>query len=583
MPGGALAIAPPAGDGRTVDVLLVKWDTPHEVSDDGRIRYVESFARGGLTLPPGGRAYARNEHDLSGLDVTAGPGAFPGRDGEVVGRITEAHVRSDGLYGTIRIADNEVGRRLLGLMPDVLDTLSIEFDDVWRPIRAGEHVVRSAAILTGVAFTLNPQRGDARVLAVRTHLQEHNNIMDTQPASASASAPAAPAAPAAAEPAELVSALRSEPAVQVHVHNTPAAAPAAPAPAPHQRSAPEPGGIVLPDAEAAQAITFLRRFRSFGEFCKAAAESRDPAVMVEHQRALGIAVAAGGSFASFRRAQEVAALADVAGLLPPTWLTEVIDLVQTMAPTPSAWGSDTLPDTGTSIAQPIVGDRPTMAAQTEGAEVASNKVTVTDASWTVGTFGGGQEMSMQVMQRTSPQYLSIVMRLYLAEAARLWNATVAAGLYAAANDVNTTSLEFVDGKTFPDLVVDASKIFLAALGRPAEVVALSVGLWGELGKAKDTTGRYMFPDIAAQNAVGTFDLTSAAGQLRRIAYYVEPSWSSGNKGVIGVREAYRSLRGPLQTLNADTPSTLSHAMAVYFFGAHGAADASGLVQIADAS
>lgn len=576
-----------AGDGRTIDVQLVKWDQPYEVSDDGRLRYFESFAPGGLVPSPAMFARTSGHVPIPGLvtkpDIT-------NEAGVVVGRIVETHYRADGLYGTIRLADNADGDRLRGLLPDVLDTLSIEFDDTPLPthLRPGQHVRRTAARLTGVAFTLHPQRQDARVLAVRSQQHPEETHMDTEPTTP----PAQPETAPAADPVTPVttSAQRSEP-VHVHVHN---GQPAAPAPAPHQRTAPVPGNPAAANggtggqviAEAVQSLQFLHQFANFGEFCRAAALARDHEEIEQHRRALGVAVQTTAQLQTFRRAQEVAVLADVAGLLPPHWLTEVIDLVRTMTPTVSNWDTGPLPDDGMVITQPKIGDRPSVTKQAaELTEVASNKVTVGTQTWGVETFSGGQEMSIQVVKRTSPDYLSIVMRLYVAEAARAWNSAVALGIAAAADDTNT-ALEFVDGKTFPDLVIDASAIFLATLGRPAEVVGMSIALWKALGKAKDADDRYMFPDIAAMNVVGSFDATSPQGQVRKISYYVEPALTDSAtevSGVIGVREAYRTLQGPLNTLTADMPSTLAQGIAVYQFGAHGAVDTRGLVLIADAA
>lgn len=188
-------------------------------------------------------------------------------------------------------------------------------------------------------------------------------------------------------------------------------------------------------------------------------------------------------------------------------------------------------------------------------------------------------MSLQSLVRSTPSYLDQVMRLFVMEMARDWNGDVAAGVLAAADDVNTTALEWTTGNAFPDLVIDAGAIFLQTLGRPAEVVGLSVGAWVALGKAKDSTGRYLFPDINPTDTVGTFDLQSATGQIRKVSYFVEPAFGDEDVigGVIGVREAYRSLTSPMGTLTADVPTALGRDVAVYQFGAHGKVDAAGLV------
>lgn len=587
----AVALAPSAsavdGDGRTVEVQIVRWETPERVTDDGRTFYTESFARGGLIVAPGARVIVRNEHDLTpfpGVQRVA-PGSAPGNEGVVVGTVTSTHIRSDGLYGTIRIVDNDDGRRLLGLIDPtapVIDRLSVDFEDRYRPIRAGQHVVRTEARLLGLDFTLSPQRGDARVLAVRSLIQE-NNDMDTE------TTPGTQVPETASDDTTTQQSVRSVTAPAPQGAAPPAAT------TQHVRSAPQPGpaaGVAIGDGltDGIADLQFLRQFRSLGHFVQSAARARDDGAdengeYARHGRALLAGVEQVAGIRRHRRAFEDATTADIAGLLPPTWINELIDLYQVLAPTVSNWSTTPMTETGLVISQPAVTARPTMAVQAaQYDQPSSNKVEIGTVSWTIGTYSGGQGMSLQTALRSTPDYLSIVMRLYSGEAMRAWNAVVAAGLFTASDDVNATALEYTTAETFPDLVIDASATFLGALGRPAEVVALSIPLWAALGKAKDGDDRYMFPDIAGMNVVGSFDATSPQGQIRKVSYYVEPSWGTVTiKGVVGVREAYRTATGAMQFLSADVPSELSRDVAAFLFGAHGKADATGLMQIANAA
>lgn len=580
----AAAVVGTGGDGRTVEVLLCRWDHPETVSDDGRTFYREQFARGGLRVLAGARLFVRNEHvPLPGTDHK--PGADPRRDRVVVGRIVETHARADGLYGSIRMADNEDGRWLLGLIPDVLDTLSIEFDDRPQHVRAGQLVTRTDAVLTGAVFTLNPQRSDARVLAVRslhgghTHMDENEN---TDPTGEPAAEPAAERQPAQ----------RSEQLPQGVTINLVGAAPAVAETAPQaQRSAPVPGGagagITLFGGEhTAEDLRLLHQFPTFGHYVRAAALANSDEAITQHMRALHTGMHVQAQVQQFRRAFATATTADIAGLLPPQWLTEVIDLVRVYTPTVQQFSRMPLPDTGLTITQPIVTQRPTVGKQaSELAEPASQKVTIGTVQWTVDTYTGGDRMSLQSIRRSEPAYLNQVMRLFVDEMAKSWNAAVAAGVLAAADDVNTTALEWVDANGFGDLVIDAGAVFLQSLGRLPEVVGLSVGAWVALGKAKDTTNRALFPDVNPQNTTGTFDLTEPSGNIRKVAYFVDPNFGDESTitGVIGVRDAYRSAESPMSTLTADVPQALAQDVAVYQFGAHGKVDASGLMLFEDAA
>ena len=159
-------IGPVDGDGRTVDVRLVAWNTPADVSDDGgRTWYQEQFARGGLQ-PGDDRMLVRNEHS-----------------GAVIGRIRNVEDRADGAYAVVRVADTSDGRDLLGLLDeDVLDSVSVEFDDDPTPARAGSLITRTAARqVTGLAFTLFPAHPTAAVLGRRLHPPGATHVRDHDP------------------------------------------------------------------------------------------------------------------------------------------------------------------------------------------------------------------------------------------------------------------------------------------------------------------------------------------------------------------------------------------------------------------
>jgi hypothetical protein len=301
-------------------------------------------------------------------------------------------------------------------------------------------------------------------------------------------------------------------------------------------------------------------------------------VWQQSTRSLFLATEAGVARRRHARVFEDATTADIAGLLPTQWLSEVIDLYMVLAPTVANWSTSPLPPDGMTVSQPIVGDRPTPAVQTNQYDLpTSNKVTVTSSSWSILTYAGGQGMSIQAVERSTPAYMDVVMKLYVKEMAKARNAAAATTLLAQADDVNATGLEYVSGETFPDLIIDACGDMMNVLGQPPEVVAMSIALWKAIGKAKDGDLRYMFPDFGPMNTVGTFSANTPSGVIRDVSFYVEPAWGTSTiQGVIGVRDAFRTLTGPIQTITADVPAELSRDIAVYQYAAHGKADATGL-------
>ena len=530
------------GDGRTVTLRVVSWETPYRVTDDGGVFYRELYPFGGLTPVVGG--VARLQHDPNmvrrGARYKQGV-ALTDRPGEVVGRFSAWRSEVDALYLDVRIdatPEGDLALELLRLHPDM--AISAEFEDDEVHPRPGELVTRSSAVLTGVAFTLNPQHGDARVVAVRSETepeQEPPDMSDTPD-------PVEPPAPDTPPPPSDDTSGRISPVAAALL----------------TRSVPVP--VAAPPPQ-----TF---YRSFGEFVRAAAAGE----ISEEARDM------------YYRAIDVAGTGDMAGLIQVQWTSEIINLYRAMTPTVQAFSRGTLPDKGLTVSQPIVTARPTIAVQTPGAEIESTKATIGTASWTVQTAAGGQGTTIQAILRSDPSYLDALMRLYVEEMAKFVNLTVATGLYAAADDVNTTDLEYTTANAFSSLIVDASGLFLDTIGRPAEVVGISVDLWKALANATLTTGEPTYPSINPMNRHGSIGARQTSGQVIQVDWYVDPSFGGvgdGIAGVVGLRDAYKTLLGEVGTMTADVPSTLVRDTAVFQFFAHGKVDATGLIQIANAS
>ena len=501
-----------SADGRTVTVRLVPWNTVQEVSD-GRGRYTETFARGGLRAPTGPLpVYVEREHD-----------------GPVVGVLEEGlEDRDDGLYARIRLSRSTVGTDTLADIEErILRYVSVDFYD--SPMPAGaDHVVRSGAVLRRIAFTLLPQH-DAPILSVRSSIPEETKektIMEESTETATVE-------PDIEETAPVVS-TRSVPTIR----------PAAPV-----------------------EVQTGPRFESFGHFVRAVALGQ---VETDERE-------------TFQRALADITSVQTPGLLREGWINDVIDLGRTLAPTVNNWRSRPLPSSDWTVSQPIVETRPTVAKQTaEKTDIESTAATIAVQQWTIDTFAGGNDISVQALTRGTPDLLDELMRLYRRELAHTVNAAAVAALNAAAavGVSGNTALAYTNAAGFDALVIEASATFLASMRRPADVMALSVELWQDLATAKDTTGRPLYPTISPMNASGTMTGNSIEGQIVAIPWYVEPDLGAGVKAVIGVSDAFLSQLGPVQTMSVDVPSKLGRDVAIYQEAAFGATDPAGLIQVA---
>ena len=524
-----------AGDGRTVRIRLVAWDSPSQVTDDGgRTWYREQFKRGGLQVPP----------DASLIAATADHG------GEPVGRIVSAEALDDGLYADVRMSATSTADDHLALIDDELLSVSVEFDDDPTAAAPGELVTRERAVVTGIAFTHYPQHTSAAVIGRRSHRGEPPMDNDTTGTDETAGTDTTTTDTAPATTTE------TAPAVEHQRSHTPA-----------RRPDPAPAG-----APAALAQT---RFRSLGHFVHEAASGRVP--QDERQR--------------FYRALSAATTSDIAGLLQVQWINEVIDLIRPSMPTVMAFAQRPLPDAGTTIQRPIVTQRPSIAKQTTqnaavgSGGIGSQKVTIGTASWTVDVYGGGQEMSLTTLLRSDPAYLDQVIRLYSVEMARKLETDVVAAVLAAADDVNTSAIELPNtDATLQNAFIDAADTILGAIDRLPTLAVINRKMWVKLAKAVDGSNRPLFPGVSLFNPVGSLDLGRLDGEVRSLRFFVAPKMdNTREKAVVGVPEAFETMLGPVQTVQTDVPETLTHQHAVFQFAAFGKVDASGLVLIDNAS
>ncbi len=534
MIGAAVAADPVVteydGDGRVITVRIVSWNREYTVTDDGATFYRELFIPGGLN----GQGPALLGHDPSTLPAGASyVSAAVGWNGQQVGRIVRSEIRPDGLYAAVLTFDTSDGRDLVTLYREGVPIgVSAEFDDDVVTPAAGELVTHSAAELVAIAFSMNPQHNDAGAVAVREiPLPLEDPEMSDTPTPPPADPPADP---------------------------TPTP-PASTPPATARREAPTPNA-------GAGAM-----FDSVGHFFREVASGNvDPAIV--HR---------------FYRALQVGNVADIAGLMATNAGTSIIDIYRTLTPAVQAFTVGQLPATGMTVTEPIITQRPTVTRQTaEGNDVSSTKATIGNATWSVHTYGGGQQTSIQAILRSSPSYLDAMYQLYIREMAIAVDTAVALDIYAASNDVNTTSLEYVTAAAFDEVIIDASAQFLDTLHRPAEVVLISVDLWSALGKAKGSDGHPIYPALNPSNRSGSMSATQADGSIVAVQWYVEPALGGvgdGIKGVVGVREAYKTLLGETGQMQADVPISLERDFAVFQFVAHGKVDAAGLMQIANAA
>lgn len=268
--------------------------------------------------------------------------------------------------------------------------------------------------------------------------------------------------------------------------------------------------------------------------------------------------------------------ADIAGIVPEQWMTDLVDLMGSVTPLVQAFSQRPLPDAGMVVNEPRVDQGPDVGPVVgEKVDIPSRKVLIGSVPFPVQTFAGGQDISIQALLRSDPSYLDELMRLYAREMAIQIDIAAVAAMLGAIPVGNHTPIADAD---LNGPIIDASAAILGRTAQLPTVAVLSTSLWVAFGKAVDSSGRPLFPGLSPTNPVGTFDVTSTTGNVRGLNYFVDP-WLDADTGVLGITDAFRTRLGAIGTLTADVPGKLGRDVAVYRFATMGVTDARGLQEL----
>jgi hypothetical protein len=305
------------------------------------------------------------------------------------------------------------------------------------------------------------------------------------------------------------------------------------------------------------------RFRSWGEYSLALAQGGVDTAVIE---AIDNAQVDYMTRRDRHRAFVDVTTPDVPGLVPPVWITTIVDLIGSARPFVEAFSQLPLPNSGMVINYPHIATRPLIGKQTaEKTDIPSRKTTVTSQNTNVLTYGGGEDVSIQVIQRTDPAYLGLMNELYAEEMALIMDAD-AITVALAAITATTVTLSAAAPAAWNNLLATAVAGMYQTSRRLPDVFVAGTSLWGAFAGASDSTGRPLFPNASPFNPVGTLTFTTTDGEVRGLNFVVDPNMPAAS-GVIGNTDAFTTFLGPVQTMSVDNPSKIGRDYAVFQFAA----------------
>jgi len=227
-------------------------------------------------------------------------------------------------------------------------------------------------------------------------------------------------------------------------------------------------------------------------------------------------------------ALQVATVAENTGMVPPTYLKDVIGIIDSSRPFIDSIERAALPASGMKIFTPKLGTQATVALTAEAAEFSSTDTTVTFQEDNVVKFAGAGKLDVELVDRSDPSFLDLYLRELAASYAQKTDA-YAANIAAQNSAASTGSTVY---KSIADGIADSFGVMRQTPNRL--LVATSGGVndidfAGLLG-AVDSTGRPLYAAAAPQNANGLISQGSTAGTVAGLSLVVDPNYTGNDAG-----------------------------------------------------
>jgi hypothetical protein len=514
---------------RELDVRLLPWGTTIETANGP-----EEFRAGAdLGVADDGLLLMEMEHEARLAMGSNGQTKLARRP---AGRSTKIWADEIGPRATFKVAKTQAGDEMLELAAaGVVRGISPEFFEVNGGTtieRRGNRRVRvhNRVRMTGASMTYRPAYGDqAAVLAVRSQ-EEASPMGDTDGAQAGA---------VDATPDKIIQAIASM-EERFRSYEEKAAA-----------------------NERASATLFEKfeqrdeQFRSQFELPAKKTEENQK-LSIGHWAKLALTLAVGDrlSDAQMRTLDDVITT-DNPGVVPPAYLTDLRGVIDTRRPFLGSTRRLDTPDSGTKLNVPVITQRPTTAIQSaEKTEVDSTKTIIGVEDFDMITIAGAGDLSIQLIRRSSPSFLSLWIELLSeayaedAETEAIKALALAMGGFGGASALDPADLEL--GSAFVTS--------FDAVRRPPDTLWLSTEAVGEFIDAKATgTNSPLYPGLVA-SATAAGGIEGTISGLR--AVHVPALDAHGAYAIVGPSSGFAWAEDGTFTLQADVPSKLGRDVAL---------------------
>lgn len=456
--------------------------------------------------------------------------------GELIGKITHAEPRSEGLFIQARIADTATGRDVVSLLNDgALDSFSVGFVPV-KSERSDDVTHYKNVRLMEASIVSWPAYDQAKITDHRNQPQGKENTMNE----------------------EILKKLEEQA---------------------QERGAQVDNLIALTrsmqaklDTPQATAVDPLERYESFGSFVKNI-YSGDEQARNDYMNLLN------------RSLTDAGKLADADS--QPQWVADHIRLVQSSRTVTNLVTHAALPAQGMKLDYlKLKSDATVVSKITEGQDLPFGKIELEDASAQVETFGGYTTVSRHVIDRATTPYLDTLLRaMALAYAKNTENGTRTA-LYEAIKAIQDSE-KITSGKALSamqvadwiSVIVDAAEI-LDERSIAGVTLGVSKDVFTQLAMLSVSDRPLMDISGHGTTQVGSLNLTGVTGELMNYPVQLMPKADAGTATFISKDSVtmWESANAPFQ-LQADRVIDLGRDMSLYGYAAFGVTNPDGLLPI----
>jgi hypothetical protein len=251
--------------------------------------------------------------------------------------------------------------------------------------------------------------------------------------------------------------------------------------------------------------------------------------------------------------------ADNPGFMPVVYSNDLIGIIDASRPFMESTTRIDMPASGLQISYPRITQRPLVAEQeTEKTEVASRKVTTDRVTKDIRTFAGAGDLSIQILRRSSPEFLTAYLQLLAEAYANVTEDAAVDALLAAGITAGTGQFE-ADAPEFGEAFENA-----AAVGRTLKpnriwLSTTAISLFINAKEPSGGGGLPMYPALVGLGGLG--------GGGSDLGMQLQPVWTPAldNEAVdviIGPSRGFAWAESDTFQLQADVPGRLGRDVAL---------------------